>query len=85
MTRAQTIRSFRLFALVMTLPAAATARGAPRDRIPPTTPTNLRVTAVSPTSVSLAWNPSTDNSGSFFYVLSANTGALASASMVDTT
>jgi len=33
----------------------------------PTTPTNLRVTATTPTTVSLAWDPSTDNSGSVTY------------------
>jgi hypothetical protein len=43
------------------------------------------VTAISPTSVSFAWNPSTDNSGSFFYVLSTNTGLLANTSMTATT
>jgi len=43
--------------------AAATAR----DRTPPTTPTNLRVTSLSHKSVTLAWDPSTDNSGSFSY------------------
>jgi chitodextrinase len=43
--------------------AAATAR----DRTPPTTPTNLRVTNLSHESVTLAWNPSTDNSGSVTY------------------
>jgi chitodextrinase len=39
------------------------------DRTRPTTPTNLRVTATTTSSVSLAWNASTDNSGSFFYVV----------------
>jgi chitodextrinase len=58
---------------------------AARDRTPPTTPTNLHVTAVSPTSVSLAWSPSTDNSGSFFYVLYANNAVVANASMTATT
>ncbi len=43
--------------------AAATSR----DRTPPTTPTNLRVTSLSHKSVTLAWDPSTDNSGSFSY------------------
>jgi hypothetical protein len=43
--------------------AAASAR----DRTPPTTPTNLRVTSLSHKSVTLAWDPSTDNSGSFSY------------------
>lgn len=64
---------------------ASTAWAAPRDRTPPTTPTNLHVTAVSPTSVSLAWSPSTDNSGSFFYVLYANNVVVANASMTATT
>jgi chitodextrinase len=45
------------------VPAAA---GAGDDR-PPTTPTNLRVTGTSPNSVSLAWDPSTDDSGSLYY------------------
>jgi hypothetical protein len=40
-----------------------------RDRTPPTTPTNLVVTAVTPYSVSLTWNPSSDNSGRFSYVI----------------
>ena len=71
--------------MLLALLASATALAASRDRTPPTTPTNLRVTAVSPTSVTFAWNPSTDNSGSFFYVLSANTGQLANASMTATT
>lgn len=76
-----------LMAMIVAIVGSSTswAARAPRDRTPPTTPTNLRVTAVSSTSVSLAWNPSSDNSGSFFYVLSSNTGELASASMVDTT
>lgn len=85
MTCPTTIGSFRALALVLALLASATALGAPRDRTPPTTPTNFRVTAVSPTSVSFAWNPSTDNSGSFFYVLSSNNGLLANASMTATT
>jgi hypothetical protein len=38
-----------------------------RDRTKPTTPANLRVTAATSYSVSLAWNPASDNSGSFSY------------------
>lgn len=75
---------FRTLVVLLALLAPASAMAA-RDRTPPTTPTNLRVTAVSPTSVTFAWNPSSDNSGSFFYVLSSNTGELASASMSSTT
>lgn len=41
----------------------APAVAAPRDTTPPTTPTNLRATQVTQTSVTLAWGPSTDNVG----------------------
>jgi hypothetical protein len=44
---------------------ASTAGAARRDRTPPTTPTNLRITATTDTTISLAWNASTDNSGNF--------------------
>jgi chitodextrinase len=54
---------FLLAAVVL----ASTAGAARRDRTPPTTPTNLRITATTDTTVTLAWNPSTDNSGSFSY------------------
>jgi chitodextrinase len=50
-------------ALATLVPAAAAAG----DTQPPTTPTNLRITGTSPNSVSLAWDPSTDDSGSVFY------------------
>ena len=46
---------------------ASTAGATRRDRTPPTTPTNLRITATTETSISLAWNASTDNSGNFSY------------------
>jgi chitodextrinase len=42
---------------------------AARDRTPPTRPTNLRVTGMTAYSVSLAWNPSIDNSGSVIYTI----------------
>jgi chitodextrinase len=56
--------------ITLTLPlilAVSPAHAQRRDRTPPTTPTNLRVTSTTSYSVSLAWNPSTDNSGSFSY------------------
>jgi hypothetical protein len=86
-TRQHSLSAARISAatLLVALGGAATAFAPPRDRTPPTTPTNLRVTAVSPTSVSLAWNASTDNSGSFFYVLYANNVVVANASMTATT
>ncbi len=51
-----------LISLFGTTPALAA-----RDRKPPTKPTNLRVTSLTPHNVTLAWNPSTDNSGTFSY------------------
>ncbi len=53
-------------ALVVNLATASAAR-APRDRTAPTTPTNLRITASGPTSISIAWNASTDNSSNWWY------------------
>ena len=40
-----------------------------RDRVKPTAPTNLVVTATTEHSLSLAWGPSTDNSGRFSYLV----------------
>jgi chitodextrinase len=73
MTRLSTIIAI---ALVLALLSSAAPAQAARDRTPPTMPTNLRVTAMTPYSVSLAWNPSTDNSGSVTYVICcANTSS----------
>jgi len=55
------------FALVLALAVVGPVAAAARDRTPPTMPTNLRVTSLSHKSVTLAWDPSTDNSGSFSY------------------
>jgi chitodextrinase len=54
-------------ALVLALIVVGSVAAAARDRTPPTTPTNLRVTSLSQKSVTLAWDSSTDNSGSFSY------------------
>jgi hypothetical protein len=55
-------------ALVLALVVVGSVAAATlKDRTPPTTPTNLRVTSLSQKSVTLAWDPSTDNSGSFSY------------------
>jgi chitodextrinase len=59
--------AFVAVALVLVLLLPAAPASAARDRQPPTTPTNLRVTGMTAYSVSLAWNPSTDNSGSVTY------------------
>ena len=56
-------------ALVLALVVVGSVAAATRDRTPPTTPTNLRYTSLSQTSVTLAWNASTDNSGSVTYTV----------------
>jgi chitodextrinase len=58
-----------VLAAVATPGSAASGPWQPRDRQPPTAPTNLRVTEVTHTSVSFAWNPSTDNVGVVSYSL----------------
>lgn len=58
---------FASLALVLAL--AASPVSAARDRKPPTTPTNLVVTGMTAYTVSLSWNPSTDNSGSVTYII----------------
>src|SRR5215211_1865765 len=58
-----------ILALAVAGPVAAGKKPPPTtgDKTPPTTPTNLHATSLSQTSVTLAWNPSTDNSGSLSY------------------
>jgi chitodextrinase len=60
--------------LVLLLILGVTPALAARDRTRPTTPTNFRVTAKTPFSVSLAWGPSSDNSGNFTYRLWSTAG-----------
>lgn len=54
-----------LIVLALLLSPAPVLAG--KDRTAPTQPTNLHTTAITATSVTLAWNPSTDNSGSVTY------------------
>ena len=61
-------------AVAVAVGAPASARPRPKptptpDTTPPSKPTNLRVTAVTQTSVSLAWTASTDNVGVMTYSL----------------
>ena len=59
-----------VFAVAVVGPVAAGKKPPPPttgDKTPPTTPTNLRATSVGQTSVTLAWDASTDNSGSVTY------------------
>ncbi|HVF59060.1 MAG TPA: fibronectin type III domain-containing protein [Thermoanaerobaculia bacterium] len=65
-------RTFPLLLTALTLlfgSSVLSAAQRPRDRIPPTAPTNLVVTATTEHSASLAWGPSTDNSGRFSYII----------------
>ena len=63
---------------------ALTVSAAAKDRTPPTAPSNLRVTAKTTSSVSLAWNPSTDDSGNFSYKIRNNGGQEISAPQTQT-
>jgi chitodextrinase len=58
-----------LLILAFIFVAASPARRPPTpgDKQAPSTPTNLRITASSDTSISLAWNASTDNSSNWWY------------------
>jgi chitodextrinase len=61
-----------VLALVLIASAEAKRPPAPGDKEAPTTPTNLHITASSDTSISLAWNASTDNSTNWWYCVQAN-------------
>jgi len=58
---------------------------AARDRTPPTRPTNLRTTSVTSYQVQLAWNASTDNSGSFSYRVVVSDGGTYTVPQTQTT
>jgi len=58
---------------------------AARDRTSPTKPTNLRVTSLTSYNASLAWNASTDNSGSFSYRVVVSDGATYTVPQTQTT
>ncbi|RPH75553.1 fibronectin type III domain-containing protein, partial [bacterium] len=58
---------------------------AARDRTPPTRPTNLRATSVTSYQVQLAWNASTDNSGSLSYRVVVSDGGTYTVPQTQTT
>jgi chitodextrinase len=64
-----------VLALALTASPAAKRPPSPGDKQAPTTPTNLRITASSDTSISLAWNASTDNSTNWWYCVQANSAS----------
>jgi hypothetical protein len=69
-----------LLSIFGTAPALAAG-----DRTPPTKPANLRVTSLTSYRLSLAWNPSTDNSGSFSYKVVISDGATYTVPQTQTT
>ena len=66
---ATAVAALAVVSLVFASPAAA----AP-DRKAPTTPGNFRVTGVTPYFAHLAWNPSTDSSGTVRYQITVSNG-----------
>jgi hypothetical protein len=62
-----------VLALTMSL-GSSTAQGAIKDRTKPTTPGNFRLVSKTAYTVTVAWNPSSDNSGNFSYHLSGAYG-----------
>jgi len=76
--------------LTVLLFTGPTTYAAKADKIAPTTPTNLVVTAITENTVTLKWNPSTDNSGKFSYQVKVNklnssSGLVESVSQTQTT
>ena len=58
-----------VLALTMVL-GSSTVQAATKDRTKPTTPGNFRLVSKTAYTVTVAWNPSSDNSGNFNYHLS---------------
>jgi hypothetical protein len=63
------VAALAVASLVFASPAAAGS-----DRNAPTTPGNFRVTGATPYFAHLAWNPSTDNSGTVRYQITVSNG-----------
>ncbi|SDI12760.1 hypothetical protein SAMN05192558_101519 [Actinokineospora alba] len=61
-----------VFSVVLALLVSAAPAGAARDRTSPTTPTNLRVTALTDTSVSLAWDAASTKQSNWWYCVQHN-------------
>lgn len=76
MTRpnSKTFAAITMLILILALVFRASPASAARDRTPPTKPANFRVTAKTAYTITVAWNPSTDNSGNFNYHLSGAYG-----------
>jgi hypothetical protein len=75
--------SLSMLAMIMSPPAVIAQKGG--DKVAPTTPTNLTVTAKTSYTVTLAWNPSTDKSGQFSYVICCANTSSETANQTETT
>ena len=80
----RTARVATILAMLVSVFSTSPALAA-RDRTPPTKPTNLRVTSMTSYQVALAWNPSTDNSGTFSYRVVTGNGSTYTAPQTQTT
>jgi chitodextrinase len=82
----RTARSVVAVMLAMLLMVLGTSPAlAAQDRTAPTKPTSLRVTSLTSYQLSLAWNPSTDNSGTFSYRVVVSDGATYTVPQTQTT
>jgi chitodextrinase len=69
------LTGFVMVALVgLAAPAASAPRPKQQDRTAPSVPTNLRITAATEDSMSLAWTASTDNSGTIHHYVTCYSG-----------
>jgi chitodextrinase len=69
--------------IVLVLCGASHTSAQVRDRTPPTAPSNVTVIGSTEHSATLAWGPSTDNSGKFNYIVQG-TGVTATVSQATT-
>jgi chitodextrinase len=68
------VRSAAILLVIVFILSFTPSIAAAGDKKPPKRPGNLHVTGVTAYSVSLAWGPSSDNSGQFVYKVHASTG-----------
>jgi len=80
----RTARVAAILVVLVSMFGTSTALAA-RDRKPPTKPANLRVTSLTPHRVTLTWDPSTDNSGSFTYRIFVSWGSTTTLPQTQTT
>jgi len=80
----RTARVAAILVLLMSIFGTSSALAA-RDRQAPTKPTNLHVTSLTSYQLELAWNPSTDNSGTFSYRVVVSNGSTYTVPQTQTT